>query len=62
MQNKEFIETDFTFKELELLRATFASIYTTLRNLDSNECLYTVKDLDNIRAKLGISEITDDYV
>lgn len=60
--DKEFIETDFTFKELELLRATFASIYATLRNLDHNECFYTIKDLDNVRAKLGISEITDDYI
>lgn len=60
--DKEFIETDFTFKELELLRATFASMYTILKNLDNNECFYTVRDLDSIRAKLGISEITDDYI
>ena len=60
--DKEFIETDFTFKELELIRATFASMYTILKNLDNNECFYTIKDLNNVRAKLGISEITDDYV
>lgn len=60
--DKEFTKDDFTFKELELLRATFASMYATLRNLDNNECFYTARDLDIIRAKLGISEITDDYV
>ena len=60
--DKEFTKDDFTSNELELLRATFASMYATLRNLDNNECFYTIKDLDNIRVKLGISEITDDYI
>jgi hypothetical protein len=60
--DREFTKVDFTLNELELLRATFASMYATLRNLDNNECFYTVRDLDSIRAKLGISEITDDYI
>ena len=60
--DKEFTKDDFTSNELELLRATFASMYTILKNLDNNECFYTVKDLDSIRAKLGISEITVDYI
>ena len=60
--DKKFTKDDFTSNELELLRATFASMYATLRNLDNNECFYKIKDLDNIRVKLGISEITDDYV
>lgn len=59
--DKEFVETDFTFSELELLRAMFSSMYVIVRNLDSNECSYTKEDLDRLRKTLGVSKITDNY-